>query len=85
MKILTYAQALAEFAGVLDAVTDDCEEVVITRTGHENVVIVPLAEYASLRETAHLLRSPANARRPLTSIDHLEHGGGAPRTLVYDE
>ncbi|WP_443071181.1 type II toxin-antitoxin system Phd/YefM family antitoxin [Streptomyces sp. NBC_01476] len=34
------------------------------RAGHEPVVIVPLAEYESLRETAYLLRSPANARRP---------------------
>lgn len=38
----------------------------------------------ALDETAYLLRSPANARRLLASIDQLEHGGGTPRELVAD-
>jgi antitoxin YefM len=45
-------------------VVNDREEVVITRSGHDPVVIVPLDDYQSLKETAYLLRSPANARRP---------------------
>ena len=36
-----------------DAVVDDREEVVITRAGHEPVVIVALADYESLKETAY--------------------------------
>jgi antitoxin YefM len=50
---------------VLDAVVNDREEVVITRAGHEPVVIVSLDDFESLRETAYLMRSPANARRLL--------------------
>ena len=61
---------------------DDREEVVITRAGHEPVVIVALADYESLKETAYLLRSPENARRLLASIDRLEHGGGIERDLL---
>jgi len=45
------------------------------------VVIVALADYESLKETAYLLRSPENARRLLASIDRLEHGGGIERDL----
>ncbi|ANS80085.1 YefM protein (antitoxin to YoeB) [Serinicoccus hydrothermalis] len=52
------------------------EEVVVTRAGHEPVVIVSLADYESLRETAYLMRSPANARRLLDAMERLEAGGG---------
>jgi antitoxin YefM len=55
---------------------------VITRAGHEPVVIVALADYESLKETAYLLRSPENARRLLASIDRLEDGGGIERELL---
>ena len=57
------------------------EEVVITRSGHDPVVIVSLEDYESLKETAYLLRSPANARRLLDSIDRLEGGQGVERDL----
>jgi antitoxin YefM len=33
------------------------------------VVIVSLADYESLRETAYLMRSPANARRLLDAME----------------
>ncbi|WP_442814441.1 hypothetical protein [Streptomyces sp. NBC_01198] len=42
-------------------------------------------DYESLKETAYLLRSPANARRLLASIDELETGGGTVRKLATDE
>ena len=54
----------------------------ITRAGHEPVVIIALADYESLKETAYLLRSPENARRLLASIDRLEHGAGIERDLL---
>ncbi|PJN22329.1 type II toxin-antitoxin system Phd/YefM family antitoxin [Kitasatospora sp. CB02891] len=79
MKTMSYSEFRARYAEVLDAVVDDREEMVITRAGHEPVVIVPLEDYESLKETAHLLRSPANARRLLASIDELENGGGSVR------
>jgi antitoxin YefM len=46
------------------------------------VVIVALDDYESLKETAYLLRSPANARRLLASIDRLENGGGTEHELA---
>jgi PHD/YefM family antitoxin component YafN of YafNO toxin-antitoxin module len=57
-------------------VVDNREEVVITRAGHEPVVIVSLDDYESLKETAYLLRSPENARRCVRrSIDSSEAQG----------
>ena len=61
---------------------DNREEIVITRAGHEPVVIVSLDEYESLKETAYLLRNPANARRLLGSIERLESGSGTVNDLI---
>ncbi|MFF7590235.1 type II toxin-antitoxin system Phd/YefM family antitoxin [Kitasatospora purpeofusca] len=85
MKTMTYSESRAHYAEVLNAVTDDREEIVITRAGREPVVIVSLEDYQSLKETAYLLRSPANARRLLSAIDELENGGGTVRDLVDPE
>lgn len=78
---MTYSESRATYAETLSAVVDDREEVVITRAGHDPVVIVPLDDYQSLKEAAYLLRSPENARRLLASIDRLEAGGGVQRDL----
>ncbi|MFI6514457.1 type II toxin-antitoxin system Phd/YefM family antitoxin [Spirillospora sp. NPDC050679] len=85
MKTMTYSESRARYAEVLSAVNDDREEIVITRAGHDPVVIVSLEDYESLKETAYLLRSPANARRLLASIDELEGGGGTVRDLTPTE
>ncbi|MGQ4714305.1 type II toxin-antitoxin system Phd/YefM family antitoxin [Streptomyces anulatus] len=82
MRTMTYTESRAKYAETLSAVVDDREEVVVTRAGHEPVVIVALDEYESLKETAYQLRSPENARRLLASIDRLENGGGTVRELT---
>lgn len=84
MKTISYTESRANYAQVLDDVVNNREEAIITRAGHEPVVIVSLADYESLRETAYLLRSPANARRLLDSIDSLEQGRGSQHDLIED-
>ena len=82
MRTMTYSESRAKYAETLNAVVDDRVEVVITRAGHDPVVIVSLEDYESLKETAYLLRSPANARRLLDSINRLEDGEGVERDLA---
>ncbi len=82
MKTMSYTESRARYAEVLDGVTNDREEVVITRAGHEPVVIVSLEDYESLKETAYLMRSPANARRLLDAMERLEAGRGQAHDLV---
>ncbi len=82
MKTMSYTESRARYAEVLDAVTNDREEIIITRAGHDPVVIVSLDEYESMRETAYLLRSPANARRLLDAMENLEAGGGTAHDLT---
>ena len=82
MKTMTYSSTRANFAAAIDSVLEDREEVVITRAGKDPVVLVALDDYESLKETAHLLQNPANARRLLASIERLEAGDGIARDLV---
>jgi antitoxin YefM len=82
VKTMSYSESRAKYAETLDSVINDREEVVITRAGHESVVIVSLDDYQSLKETAYLLRSPENARRLITAIERLESGGGAQHELA---
>ena len=82
MRTMSYTESRARYAEILDAVTNDREEIVITRAGHEPVVIVSLADFESLRETAYLMRSPANARRLLDSMERLEAGEGEEHELA---
>lgn len=82
MKTMSYTESRARYAEVLDSVVDDREEVIITRSGHEPVVIVSLDDYESLREMAYLMRSPANARRLLDAMERLEAGQGQAHELI---
>jgi antitoxin YefM len=82
MRTMSYSESRAKYAETLSAVVDDREEVVITRAGHEPVVIVSLDDYESLKETAYLLRNPANASRLLRSIERLESGHGNEHDLT---
>jgi antitoxin YefM len=82
MKTMSYTESRAKYADVLDAVVNDHEEVVITRAGHESVVIMSLQDFESLRETAYLMRSPVNARRLLDAMERLEAGHGQQHDLI---
>jgi len=84
MKAITYTAAREELAATMDRVCRDRSPVVITRNRDQAVVMMALAEYEALEETAHLLRSPPNARRLLTSIQALEAGKGKVRSLAPD-
>ena len=56
--------------------------IVITRQGHESVVIIALDEYESLMETVYLMQSPANARHLRESIAQLRHGNLEEHDLI---
>jgi antitoxin YefM len=66
----------------LDRVEQDRVELVVTRQNHEDLVILPRAEWEGLRETMHLLGTPANARRLLESIAELDAGKGGTHDLI---
>ncbi len=64
----TYTKARANLAKLWDQLESDQELAIIVRRGHEAMALLPAAEVESLLETAHLLRSPENAKRLLRAI-----------------
>lgn len=82
MKTMSFSEARANWAKTLDSVIDDQEEVVITRVGHDPVVIISLAEYESLRETAYLFGNPTNAVRLYEAMESLKRGEGVEHDLL---
>jgi len=57
-------------------VTNDREIVFIRRRGRSAAALLAADELRSLLETAHLLRSPRNARRLLSALRRARAGGG---------
>jgi antitoxin YefM len=83
MRVTSYSELRRNLAAAIDRVNADREPVIITRDrGKPSAVLISLEDFASYEETQHLLRSPANAERLLTSIKELEEGLGVEKTLI---
>jgi antitoxin YefM len=95
MVTTSYSHAREHLAELLDSAADDREVIVIKRRGRVGVALIAEDELRGLEETAHLMRSPANARRLLEalrrsidndvrpqSIDELRDAVGLGRELV---
>ena len=82
----TYSKARQNLAKLLDEVTINKEIVVIKRRRREGVVMMSESDASSLLETAHLLRSPRNARRIFEALDRaLKAEGGVRMTAAEIE
>ncbi|HME07925.1 MAG TPA: type II toxin-antitoxin system Phd/YefM family antitoxin [Bryobacteraceae bacterium] len=78
----TYTSLRENLASVLDQVVDQQETVIVRRRGSRDVALIPASELAGLMETAHLLRSPENARRLLAALNRAERGKGKAATIA---
>jgi len=78
---LTYTQARANLAKLLDEVSLNKEVVIINRKNAENVALVSESELSGILETAHLLRSPKNAQRLLKALLEVKNGNKKPQSL----
>ena len=70
----TYTNLRQNLSSVLDQVSDNQEVVIVRRRNQRDVAMIPADELSSLLETAHLLRSPANARRLLSALQEARSG-----------
>jgi len=78
---ITYTQARANLASLLDEVSLNKEVVIINRKNAENVALVSESELSGILETALLLRSPKNAQRLLKALLKVHEGKENPQTL----
>ena len=78
MTTISYSRVRENLAAVWEEVEDSREEVILRRRGHEDLALLPAHELRALKETAHLLRSPANAARLLAALARSRGPQGEP-------
>ena len=66
----TYTQARANLAKLCTRVAETREPYIIERRNGANVALISEDELNSMLETAHLLRSPRNARLLATALEN---------------
>jgi len=71
---VSFTDLRKRLAHFMDRAVDDRAPVLITRQGHEPVVMMAQSEYDGMTETLHLLRSPANAARLYEAIADADAG-----------
>jgi antitoxin YefM len=74
MASTTYSALRANLKKALDSVCSDHEPLRVERKNGDPVVVISEADFASLAETAYLLRSPENARRLLRALHGSRRG-----------
>jgi antitoxin YefM len=82
MKVMSLSDARQNLSGAFDTIERDAEELMITRSGHQPMVVLPLEDYQAMLETLYLMRG-ANGRRLRRSIEQLE--ANRTRTTTVDE
>ena len=74
MDAITYTAARQNLAQTMDEVCENHTPVIITRQKAQPVVMMSLADFNSIQETAYLLSSPVNAARLRASVADAEQG-----------
>jgi len=78
---ISASEARKNLFPLIEQVNDDQEPVeILSRKG--TAYLVSETQFRSLLETAHLLRSPANAERLLRAVAQVEAGGAATHDLL---
>ena len=78
---ITATAARKEFYRLIEEVNLDHDEIEITSKSG-SAFLVSAHEYNALRETAYLLRSPANAARLAASAQQVREGRTTPHDLI---
>lgn len=80
-KSTTYTNARAKLKNLCEQVISTREPIIIHRRNAEDVALISADELESIIETAHLIRSPANARRLLTALNRAQKKTGSPTSM----
>jgi antitoxin YefM len=70
----TYSALRQNLASVLQKVVDDRLPCIVSRRGHDDVVILPREDWEGMEETLYLLSNPENARQLEESIAQGKRG-----------
>ena len=82
MIAANYTEFRKGMKGYLDVVEEENETLIIKRNSGRGTVLISLAEYNSLMETAYLLSSKKNADRLRESIEQMNAGKVVRKKLI---
>lgn len=81
MRIVTATELKKNMSHILKQSWDSKEPVILKRPHGNDMAIIDLAEYESLKETAYLLSHNANVRHLMESLLELSQGKVINKTL----
>jgi antitoxin YefM len=81
MKLMNYTDARNGLAEAMRHTVENRDPITITRNGLGAVVMIAEEEYRSIKETLHLLSTPANAERIRQGLAEYEAGKLIEREL----
>jgi antitoxin YefM len=84
MDAISYTTARNNLATTMEKVCNDHSPIIITRQNADPVIMMSLADYNSIQETAYLLRSPKNAAILAQSIQELKEGNIVQRNKLEE-
>lgn len=84
MKIASISNFRKDIKRYIDEIDQDQEPLVVTRGDNVSVVVIPLNTFNSYSETEYLLRSPANSRRLLKSVENARLGNVETHELIEE-
>jgi antitoxin YefM len=82
MRVVNYSDFRNNLSESLNAVNDNKEIVVVSRTKGKNVVVIDLDEYNSMQETMHLTSTPANRKRLQSAIMEMDNKKFSKHKLI---
>ena len=84
MKVVNYTDLRLNLKKWMDLVVNNVEEVIIKRKDNKDLVLIPLDEYNSLKETSYLLTGK-NRDVLMQSLREAKGGKTEEHTLTEDE
>ena len=84
MRVMNYSDFRKDLATYLNAVTDDKEIVIVSRTKGKSVVVMDMDDYNSLQETLHLTNSLANRKRLEEAVDEMDRSEFSHHSLIEE-
>ena len=69
MQVVNYSTFRAKLKENLDLVSEEGETVIVNRPKGDNVVVISLKEYNSMKETLYLMSTEANRKRLIEAIE----------------
>ncbi len=84
MQVVTFSELRNDLKKIMDTSADQHEAIIIKRPKGENMILLSQSDYESLKETAYLLGTEANAKHLRKSIKSLRSGKLAHKKLIEE-